>query len=99
MVCEVSGRLYGTVASELPAKDALVWADAAAFLAGRIQGSASDCPGRAADMTSAAAKAACTTLGQIEAACKLMSNREQVAQDITNPGPKGLKGGQLTQLI
>merc|ERR550537_2144241 len=38
-----------------------------------------------------------TALGQIEAAHMLMYNRETVVLDITNPGPRGVKGGQLSQ--
>merc|ERR1719160_2236815 len=37
-------------------------------------------------------------LAQIEAAAKLISNRETVVKDICNPGPKPVKaGGELTQ--
>jgi len=36
-------------------------------------------------------------LAQIEASSKLMSNREKVVQDITNPGLSAINGGQLTQ--
>lgn len=105
MVCEVYGRLYGTVTSELPAtKDMQVWADAAAFLAARIQGpedwseNESHDQDRKSDMSNDAKKALRTMLGQMEAALKLMSNRQKVAQDITNPGPNGVNGGKLTQL-
>jgi len=48
-------------------------------------------------MGSSAATGLRTALGQIEAASKLMSNREKVVQDITNAGPKGVNGGQLSQ--
>merc|ERR1719235_2494758 len=76
----------------------MVWAQAAMFESGRIQGSADACPGRAADMSSYAAAEMGTALGQIEAASKLMSNREKVVQDITNSGSVGVNGGKLTQL-
>jgi hypothetical protein len=36
-------------------------------------------------------------LARMEAACKLMSNMETVAKDITNPGPSAVLGGTLTQ--
>merc|ERR1711904_641014 len=45
----------------------------------------------------AAASALSTTLARMEAAHRLASNHEMVIQDISNPGPKGLKGGALTQ--
>merc|ERR1719428_2419923 len=79
----------------------LVWADAASFLASRIQVSDDECEvpheRRKADMSSAAASALSSTLARMEAAHRLTSNHEMVIQDITNPGPKGLKGGTLTQ--
>merc|ERR1719265_667222 len=46
----------------------------------------------------AAGKALGRMLGQMEAALMLMSNRERVVKDITNPGPAAVGGGQLTQL-
>eukprot|EP00747_Dinoflagellata_sp_TGD_P139719 gnl/TRDRNA2_/TRDRNA2_175933_c0_seq4.p1 gnl/TRDRNA2_/TRDRNA2_175933_c0~~gnl/TRDRNA2_/TRDRNA2_175933_c0_seq4.p1 ORF type:complete len:343 (-),score=71.80 gnl/TRDRNA2_/TRDRNA2_175933_c0_seq4:100-1062(-) len=104
MVQEVSGRLYGTVASELPAKDLQVWAEAAAFLNTRIQGpedwseNPNEHQDRPADMSLAAKVALRKALGQLEAVLMLMSNREKVVKDITNSGPNGLNGGQLTQL-
>merc|ERR1719389_66412 len=78
--------------------EALVWAQAAAFLSGRIQGSSAEMPGRAADMSGGAAAAMRTVLAQIEAGGKLISNRETVVRDITNPGPQAVGGGKLTQL-
>merc|ERR1719301_257935 len=79
----------------------LVWADAANFLASRIQGPSDQCEvpheNRKADMSSAAASALSTTLARMEAAHRLASNMTMVIQDIVNPGPKGLKGGTLTQ--
>merc|ERR1719171_1600514 len=48
-------------------------------------------------MGKAAATAMRTVLADIEAANKLMSNRETVVKDITNPGPTAVKGGTLTQ--
>jgi len=79
----------------------LVWADAATFLASRIQGKEDKCEvpheHRQPDMSEAAASALSTTLARMEAAHRLASNYEMVIQDITNPGPEGLKGGKLTQ--
>jgi len=99
MVSEVSSRLLGNEASGPSGKEeAQVWIEAAVFLAGRIQDPASECPGRGPDMSMAAAGALRTVLGQLEAASKLMSNHEKVVQDITNPGPSAVGGGQLTQL-
>jgi len=105
MVCDVYGRLYGTVASELPAtQDVQVWMDAAAFLSARIQGpddwSENECheQDREADMSNGAKNALRTMLGQMEAALKLKSNFEKVSKDITNAGPNGVNGGKLTQL-
>jgi hypothetical protein len=98
MVNEVCCCLLGRTASKRPSpEDALVWAEAAAFLAGRIQGTPSDCPGRDPDMSSAAAAALRSMLGQMEAAHMLMNNRERVVQDIANPGPKNIDGKTLTQ--
>merc|ERR1719335_16981 len=78
--------------------EALVWAQAATFLSGRIQGSPEEMPGRAPDMSPNAATMMRRALARIEAANKLMSNRERVVQDITNAGPGAVGGGQLTQL-
>merc|ERR1719428_1659768 len=110
MLGEVSDRLLGggsqmtsmETLTEPGAKEkVLVWADAAAFLASRIQGPSDQCEvpheNRKADMSSAAASALSTTLARMEAAHRLASNSEMVVQDIINPGPKGLKGGALTQ--
>merc|ERR1712242_359737 len=73
------------------------WVQAATFLSGRIQSSAGEMPGREPDMGRAAARAMRTALAEIEASCKLMSNRETVVSDITNSGPSAVKGGRLTQ--
>jgi hypothetical protein len=98
MVNEVSCCLLGRTTSKKPSpEDALVWAEAAAFLAGRIQGTPSECPGRNPDMSSAAATALRTMLAQMEAAHTLMNNRERVVQDITNGGPNNIDGKALTQ--
>jgi len=98
MVKAVGRRLLGQEVSGPSAKDeALVWAQAAAFLSGRIQGSQEQMPGRAPDMSMNAALAMQKVLGQIEAANKLMSNRQKVVQDITNPGPSAVNGGMITQ--
>merc|ERR1719191_1824089 len=77
--------------------EATVWMQAAKFLGKRIQGTESECGGRQPDMSAASADAMRTVLGQMEAAHKLISNREMVVNDITNSGSAGLKGGQLTQ--
>jgi hypothetical protein len=53
-----------------------VWAAAANFFAGRIQASAAECPGRAADMSSAAATAMKTVLVHITKKCTLGRIRE-----------------------
>merc|ERR1719324_560871 len=83
-------------------QQALVWADAASFFASRIQGPSDECDfpheNRKADMSNAAATALRTTLGRMEAAHRLACNYEMVVNDITNPGPNGLKGKPLTQL-
>jgi hypothetical protein len=98
MVNEVCCCLLGRATSKNPSpEDALVWAQAAAFLAGRIQGTPSDCQGRNPDMSSAAATALRAMLAQMEAAHMLMNNRERVVQDITNPGPNNIDGKTLTQ--
>jgi hypothetical protein len=98
MVNEVCCCLLGRTTSRKPSpEDAPVWAQATAFLAGRIQGTESDCPGRAPDMSSAAATALRTMLAQMEAAHTMMNNRERVVKDITNPGPKNIDGKTLTQ--
>merc|ERR1719160_587912 len=108
MVREMSDRLLGggsqmtSVEAIAGAKQqALVWADAASFFASRIQGPSDECDfpheNRKADMSNAAATALRTTLGRMEAAYKLASNRERVVQDITNPGPNNIDGKKLTQ--
>jgi len=79
-------------------QDALVWVQAATFLSGRIQKSADEMPGRAPDMSLHAALAMQKVLAQIEAASKLISNRENVVKDICNTGSKPIKAGnELTQ--
>jgi hypothetical protein len=105
MLRDVYGRLYGTVAAAPPAASEIqVWMDAAAFFCARIQGpddwSDNETPehNRKSDMTAAGKTALRRVLGQMEAVLKLMSNREKVAMDITNPGPSGVNGGKLTQL-
>merc|ERR1719210_2143498 len=111
MLQEVSRRLLGrgsdmaTVSSisDPSKKDTeSVWADAAKFFRARVQDPESMCDvpheNRKADMSKAAATALRTTLGQMEAAHRLLLNRQMVLQDITNAGQQGLKGGQLTQL-
>merc|ERR1719262_1814939 len=79
-------------------QDALVWVQAATFLSGRIQKSAEEMPGRAPDVSLNAALAMQKVLAQIEAASKLISNRENVVKDICNSGSKPIKAGnELTQ--
>jgi len=98
MVKAVGHRLLGQgVFGPLNPDEALAWLEAATFLSERVQGSADEMPGRAPDMSSNAAKAFKGVLAEFEAACKLLSNREVVVQDITNPEVVGVKGGQLTQ--
>merc|ERR1712014_312624 len=96
MVEAVCSHLLGLSLS-LPSKpeEALAWAQAAAFLYYRIQ--FFDMPDRAPDMSPQAAKAMRTSLAQIEASSKLMSNRETVVKDITNAGPGGIIAPSLTQ--
>jgi hypothetical protein len=68
MVREVCCRLLGKGASMPQAPGEMsVWAEAARFLSGRIQGTPSDCPGRNPDMSSAAAAALRAVLEAVEA--------------------------------
>merc|ERR1719450_989876 len=98
MVREVCCCLVGNAMSKPLARDeALVWAEAARYLSGRIQGTPAEMPGRKPDMSPGAATALRTTLAQMEAAHKLMFNRKRVVQDITNPGPNNIDGKPLTQ--
>merc|ERR1719161_2302972 len=90
--------LLGQAVSGPSSSEALVWKGAAAFLAGRVQGAPDEMPGRAPDMSSGAAAAMCTALGQMEAFGQLMGNRERVVQDITNLGSMNIDGKKLTQL-
>jgi hypothetical protein len=110
MVREVCGRLLGSKSKEPESdKQAQVWRDAASYLNGRIQSSASQCRGREADMTPAAASAMRAVLSQIDSktdaieaskhqvATRLMCNRDRVVKDICNPGAKNIDGQALTQ--
>jgi len=97
LVSAVCSRLRGNKISIPPADKAKVWEKAAKFLGARIQGSKTDCPGREPDMSAASATAMKTVLGHIEAASKLMWNREVVVKDICNPEAIGVKGGELSQ--
>merc|ERR1719420_1996280 len=98
MVQSVCSRLLGQeVSGPSTSEKALVWVQAATFLSGRIQKSSGEMPGRAPDMSLHAALAMQKVLAQIEAASKLISNREKVVKDICNPGSKAVKGGELTQ--
>jgi len=78
-------------------EEALAWAQGARFLNLRIHGSPDECHGREPDMSASEAAAMRTVLGRVEAASKLVSNRDTVVKDITNPGPRGVNGGELTQ--
>merc|ERR1712224_418610 len=112
MLREVSDRLLGggspvmtsvnSLSDPKCKEKALVWADAASFLASRIQGPGDECDfpheQRSADMSNAAATALRTTLARMEAAHRLATNVERVVQDITNPGPSNIDGKELTQL-
>merc|ERR1719327_1632618 len=98
MVRDVCCSLVGKATPKpLTSEEKLVWAEAACFLSARIQGTPDEMPGRKPDMSSAAANALRTKLAQMEAGHMLMSNRERVVQDITNPGPKNIDGKALTQ--
>merc|ERR1712050_648002 len=98
MVKVVACRLLGQEASgPSTPEEARAWAEAAVFLSKRIQGSSAEMSGRTPDMSLRAATAMRAVLADIEASNKLMSNRETVIQDITNPGLGAVKGGQLTQ--
>merc|ERR1719227_75736 len=81
----------------LAKEEALVWAEAAGFLSARIQATPAEMQGRNPDMSPEAATALRMTLAKMEAAYMLMSNRERVVQDITNPGPSNIDGKALTQ--
>merc|ERR1719316_238987 len=94
MLSAVCCRLLGQEVPGPSMEEALVWKQAAMFFSNRIQGTLQEMPGRAPDMTSAQAAAMRTVLAEMEAACRVMSNFETVVQDITNPGPGGVKGGQ-----
>jgi hypothetical protein len=101
MVKAVCSHLLGqdmSLPSRSKPEEALAWAQAAAYLYGRIQASKREMPGRAPDMSPHAARAMRTSLAQIEASSKLMSNRETVVKDITNAGPGAVKGSKLTQI-
>merc|ERR1711963_390021 len=98
MVKALGSRLLGLgVAGPHTPEEGLVWLEAATFLADRVQGSKSECAGRDADMSSNAAKAFKGVLAEFEAVGKLVSNRETVVKDLTNPGVVGVGGGSLTQ--
>ena len=98
MVKAVASLLMGQgVSGPLTPDEALVWKQAATFLAQRVQGGPGEMPGRAPDMSSNAATMMRRVLGQIEAFGKLMSNRDRVIQDITNPGSSAVGGGTITQ--
>jgi hypothetical protein len=98
MIIAVGARLLGNGVSAPSPDEAVAWAQACTYLAGRIQASRDDCPGRKPDMSPNAARALRKVLAQFEAGAKLTSNREKVINDITNAGPTAIGGGQLTQL-
>merc|ERR1711904_643149 len=99
MLKAVCSRLRGEAAPFAPSKDnAQAWEQAAKFLAARVQGSKEEMPGRDPDMSLAAATAMKTVLGHIEVASKLTWNRETIVKDIVNQGPRGVKGGELSQV-
>merc|ERR1719282_1189417 len=98
MVQELIGRLYGKSPSHPSSlEEVRVWIEAAAFFGGRVQGSQRECEGRTADMSLGAAQALRTMVGSMEAALKLMANREFVVMDLVNPGPKNIEGFALSQ--
>merc|ERR1719428_1088122 len=98
MVQAVCSRLLGQeVSGPSTPEEALVWVQAATFLSGRIQKSYGEMPGRAPDMSFNAGIAMQKVLAQIEAASKLISNREKVVKDICNSGSSAINGGQVTQ--
>merc|ERR1719161_1112279 len=97
MVAAACSLLRGNAIQAPSKEEAVVWEQAAKFLGGRVQGSKAECPSREPDMSAASATAMRAVLGRIEVASKLIHNREVVAKDITNPGPRGVKGGQLSQ--
>merc|ERR1719235_2895918 len=93
----VSLLLGQAVSGPSTPEEAVVWKQAAAFLAERVQGGSEPCPGRAPDMSPNAALIMKRALGQVEAFGKLMSNRDRVVQDIANLGPQNIEGKELTQ--
>merc|ERR1719159_945416 len=97
MVQAACSRLRGNTIRAPSKEEAPVWEQAAKFLGARVQGSKAEMPGREPDMSLASATAMRNALGHIEAASKLMHNREMVVKDITNQGPRGVKGGELSQ--
>merc|ERR1711871_1332545 len=79
------GLLGQPVSGPSSPEDVLVWAEASVFLSQRIQSTIGEMPGRAPDMSRAAATAMRTVLADIEAASKVMCNRDTIVKDITNP--------------
>merc|ERR1719473_36832 len=109
MVREVCSCLRGKEMSAPSSPTAFkVWADAASYLSGRVQGSAEEMRGRKPDMGRDAATALRMVLGHIveshklfaarqEASKTLNNNRQKVVDDICNPGPNNIHGKRLTQ--
>merc|ERR1712137_396450 len=64
MIKEVSCRLLGKAPMSPSPQEASVWAEAAQYLSRRIQATAAEMPGRKPDMSSDAATALRTALGQ-----------------------------------
>lgn len=114
MIGEVIGRLLGnqsavtapggflglgkTAKFATTNQDAKVWSEAATFFSGRIQASAAECNGRAPDMSPAAAGELRKMLASLEAATLLKTNKDRIVADITNPGPRAVGGGSITQM-
>merc|ERR1719265_1613022 len=101
MVREVCACLKGKPAMSAPSSPTAfrVWADAARYLSGRVQGSAEEMRGRKPDMSRDAAAALRLVLGEIveseersaarqEAGKALNNNRQNVVNDICNPKPR-----------
>merc|ERR1719181_532575 len=82
MIKAVCDCLQGKPLKKAAGADAAVWSAAANFLSKRVQGEASDCPGRQPDMSAGAARA--------EAAAALKANQKRVVADIVNTDSKNI---------
>jgi hypothetical protein len=101
MVGELINRLKGQPPKAAAGEQAAVWAVAARYLAGRVQGTQEAMPGRKPDMSAGAAAAMCAALAKIgeesdaaatkyggsEAADLLSRNQAKVVEDICNSQP------------